>query len=81
MKEKYKPDDSIHYCPDFAAPRKKGRSKKETSRRKSSLELAMEESKGAKKTRKRVRSEKELNAVDTGDDISHGHEDGCEGNI
>lgn len=81
LKEKYKPDDSIHYCPDFAAPRKKGQPKKDASRRKSSLELAMEESKGAKKmTKKRVRNEKELNAMDTGDDISHGH-DGCEGDI
>ena len=56
LKENYQPDNSIHYCPDFAGPRKKGRPKK-NSRAKSPLEMAMEQHKGRKKKRMRVSDE------------------------
>jgi hypothetical protein len=58
--EKYDPDNSIHYCPDFAAVRKKGQPTKEELHAKSPLELAMEKSKGVKKKRKYVATEVDL---------------------
>ncbi len=40
LKEKYAADKSIHYCPDFAAPRKRGRPKN-NARLKSPIEVAI----------------------------------------
>jgi hypothetical protein len=51
LKEKYEVDNSIHYCPNFAAVRKKGQPKKE---------LALEKSKGVQKKRKQVATEVDL---------------------
>ena len=60
LKERYDPDNSIHYCPEFAGMRKKGRPKK-TSRAKSPLEIAMAEHNGSVKKKRRVRvSDEEL---------------------
>jgi hypothetical protein len=77
LKENYEPDDSIHYCPDFAGPRKKGRPKK-NSRAKSPLELALEEHKGSGKKKRRVRvSDEELAraGVDNDDSTEGGEGD------
>lgn len=72
LKENYEPDDSIHYCPDFAGPRKKGRPKK-NSRAKSPLELALEEHKGSGKKKRRVRvSDEELARAFEDDDSTGG---------
>jgi hypothetical protein len=60
LQQKYEPDNSIHYCPDWAAPRKKGRATKEDLRAKSPLEIAMETSKGVEKKRRTVASEHDL---------------------
>ena len=60
QKEKYEADNSIHYCPNFAAARKEGRPKKEELRAKSPLELALEKSKGVQKKRKQVATEVDL---------------------
>lgn len=60
LQEKYEPDESIRYCPDFAAPRKKGRPKAVEKRAKSPLEMAIDKSKGDKKKRKMVMSEMNL---------------------
>ena len=54
IKETYAPDDSLHYCPDFAGPRKKGRPKKNT-RAKSPLEIALSEHNGTGVKKRRVR--------------------------
>jgi hypothetical protein len=60
LQEKYTADESIHYCPDFAATRKKGRPQAKQQRCKSPLEMAIEKSKGGKKKRKTVMSEIDL---------------------
>ena len=69
IKEKCLPDDSIHYCPDFAGPRKKGRPKKNT-RAKSPLEMALSQHNGTGVKKRRVRmTDEEL-------DLMQGPEDG-----
>ena len=60
LQEKYPADESIHYCPDFAAQRKKGRPKTTELRAKSPLEMAIDKSKGGKRKRKTVASEVDL---------------------
>ena len=60
LQEKYEPDESIRYCPDFAAPRKKGRPAAKETRAKSPLEMAIDKSKGGKRMRKTVMSETDL---------------------
>ena len=60
LQEKYEPDESIRYCPDFAAPWKKGRPAVVEKRTKSPLEMAIEKSKGGKRKRKMVMSEIDL---------------------
>ena len=58
IKDNYQPDASIHYCPDFAGPRKKGRPKK-NSRAKSALEKALEDHNGTGKKKRRVHASDE----------------------
>jgi hypothetical protein len=60
LKGKYEQDNSIYCCPDWAAPRKKGRPKKEELQAKSPIEVAMETSKGVKEKRRILVSESDL---------------------
>jgi hypothetical protein len=62
-------DSSIHYCPNFAGPRKKGRRKNTSKRAKGVLEVALDEYKGVKKRRK-VATEAELLEGQDGDEGS-----------
>jgi hypothetical protein len=75
IKEKSLPDDSIHYCPDFAGPRKKGRPKKNT-RAKSPLEIALSQHNDTvvKKRRVRMTDEELENMEKTGDGEGGGGE-------
>jgi hypothetical protein len=51
LKEKYEPDNSIHYCPDLIGQQKKGQPKK-GKREKGQLECTLEKSHGVKKVLK-----------------------------
>ena len=58
IKDKYEPDRSVCFLPDFVAPRKKGRPKK-NQRIKSGLEIALSKSRGEKQ-KKTKKNEAEL---------------------
>jgi len=58
IKAKYEPDRRVCFLPDFVAPRKKGRPKK-NQRIKSGLEIALSKSRGEKQ-KKRKKNEAEL---------------------
>lgn len=81
IKDMYPADDSIHYCPDIAGPRKKGRPKNST-RAKSALEVAIEDhnGNGGRKRRVRVTDEK-LAQMGVGDGSSGGDGNGATGAI
>ena len=80
IKEKCLPDDSIHYCPDFAGPRKKGRPKKNTCA-KSPLEMALSQHNGTGVKKRRVcMTDEELeNMGETGDGEGCGDGNGATG--
>ena len=59
LKEKYEPDDSIRFFPDLIGQRKKGRPKKD-KRAKSSLECALEKSRGKNVRKRKVSTEEAL---------------------
>ena len=55
IKSKYSPDDMIRYCPDWAAPKKAGRPKKDSGRKHGVMDAI--ENAGPKKGGKHPRNE------------------------